>query len=86
MLNKAPLTVTAPDGTVYNPARLLVVDDRLTVEDRDGNVLASDTVVHLGGGTRIITVDAVGGHWHARSPCGCNASGRAALRAWETGE
>lgn len=84
-MNDAPRTAIAPDGTTYEPVRVIVVDGKLTVEDRDGTVLASADVVALTAGSRITTIDTTDGRWTSRTICTCGSRKRALLREWERG-
>jgi hypothetical protein len=81
-VNAAPLSVRTPTGETLAPIRVLVVDDVLTIEDKAGNVLATDTVTGVTEGSRITTVDGASGRWVARRLCACSSSQKAALRDW----
>lgn len=84
-LDQAPVTVTGPDGTVYEPVRIVIADGSLTVSDRAGIVLASDTVVGWSGGRRITAISGGAGSWQARTLCSCSSRLRDLRRQWEEG-
>jgi len=81
-LNDAPRTAIAPDGTTHEPVRVLVTDDKLTVEDRDGVVLATAEVLSVSAGSRITTIETTDGRWVSRSICSCGSHRRSLLRQW----
>lgn len=82
-MNDAPRMLTAPDGTVLAPVRVLLCDGLLRVEDRDGTLLASDTDASVvSSGTRITTIEGASGRWSSRTLCSCGARQRQMLAEW----
>lgn len=81
-LDLAPVTVVTPWGETLEPVRVLVAAGTLTVTDRAGTVLASDTVRHVQQGRRTAVADGDAGSWQIREPCGCNGGGRRLRREW----
>lgn len=81
-LDLAPVTVVTPWGETLEPVRARVLGDRLTVETRDGTVLASDMVRDVQQGRRTAFADGEAGRWQVREACGCNTHGRTMRRQW----
>lgn len=81
-VDRAPVTVIAPDGTTYEPVRLVADETSFTVTDKYGAVIASGAVTSLSAGARIVTIDGPDGRWTGRNLCSCGSRKRALMREW----
>lgn len=81
-MNVAPVTVTTPDGTVYQPVRAVLDEGYLSVYDRDGHMLADVPADLVTGGRRIRRVATTNGTWIVADICGCSSGKRALLAEW----
>lgn len=81
-LDAAPVIVVTPWGDRLEPVRVTLQWGRLEVTDRDGAVVAGDTIVSAAKGRRTSTLDGDTGRWIVREPCSCDGSKARLRRAW----
>jgi hypothetical protein len=91
----APVSVTSPDGTRYEPVRARTfvsyyADDVTLLEliDREGvSLIATKVTGQATMGRRNGVVECADGRWLIENPCGtCGARGRRLRQEWTYGE
>lgn len=82
----APAALTAPDGTVFEPVRVLVEGQGFHAYDKHGFIVAGDTVISFNYARRNSSIEGTAGRWNVNdlnTGCGCNARRRELRREWE---